>query len=158
MFRHGDIYFIYLHNIFFRSIIMRIIGLDVGEKRIGVALSDELGWTAQAHSVINRSDLGEDLAKIVKICRDNQVTKVVVGLPKNMDGSIGKKALEVQEFGQVLEEATALPLVYSDERLSTVSAERVLIQADLSRRKRKKVVDKIAAVHILQLYLDSQNT
>lgn len=133
---------------------MRIIGLDVGEKRIGIALSDEMGWTAQAHSVLNRTNLDDDLENIIKICLDNKVEEIVVGLPKNMDGTIGPKAIEIQEFAKILGEKSALPIIFCDERLSTVSAEKMLIQADVSRQKRKKVIDKIAAAHILQLYLD----
>ncbi len=134
---------------------MRIIGLDVGEKRIGIAISDELGWTAQAHSVLTRSNLKKDLADLIKICEEHEVAQIVIGLPKNMDGSIGAKAKEIQEFGRKLHLASSLPIIYADERLSTVSAEKMLIAADLSRSKRKKVIDKVAAVHILQLYLDS---
>ncbi len=135
---------------------MRVIGLDVGEKRIGIALSDEMGWTANPHSVLNRTNLDDDLQNIIKLCIDNEVDKIVVGLPKNMDGTIGPKAIEVQEFAKILGDKASLPIIFCDERLSTVSAEKMLIAADVSRQKRKKVIDKIAAVHILQLYLDSK--
>lgn len=136
---------------------MRVIGLDVGEKRIGIALSDEMGWTANPHSVLNRTNLDDDLQNIIKLCTDNEVDKIVVGLPKNMDGTIGPKAIEVQEFAEILCDRAGLPIIFCDERLSTVSAEKMLIAADVSRQKRKKVIDKIAAVHILQLYLDSKD-
>lgn len=135
---------------------MRIMGLDVGVKRIGIALSDPMGWTAQGHSVLQRSELEADLKSIGQICRDHEVEKIVVGLPRNMDGSIGPKALEVQEFARLVEEALALKIDYWDERLSTFSAERILIEANLSRRRRKQVIDKMAAVTILQGYLDYQ--
>lgn len=135
---------------------MRIMGLDVGEKRIGIALSDPMGWTAQAHSVLTRTDLEEDLRNIINICKKNEVTEIVVGLPKNMDGTIGPKAIEIQEFGDSLHKASLLPIIYYDERLSTVSAEKLLIKADVSRQKRKKVIDKIAAANILQTYLDGR--
>lgn len=137
---------------------MRIMGLDVGEKRIGIALSDQMGWTAQAHSVLIRNNLEEDLQSIIKICQENEVTAIVVGLPKNMNGTIGPKAIEVQEFGDILQDRAALPVKYEDERLSTVSAQKLLIAADVSRQKRKKVVDKIAAATILQTYLDSRKS
>ncbi|HZK43783.1 MAG TPA: Holliday junction resolvase RuvX [Syntrophomonadaceae bacterium] len=135
---------------------MRILGLDYGEKRIGIALSDELGWTAQTHSVLTRTNLEEDLESIIKICRDNEVKEIVLGFPKNMNGTIGPKAMEVQKFGDILCETSSLPIIYFDERLSTVSAEKLLIKADVSRKKRKKVIDKIAAAHILQNYLDGR--
>ncbi len=133
---------------------MRIMGLDVGEKRIGIAISDPMGWTAQGHSVLQRTEPEADLNKIQQICRDYEVEKIVVGLPRNMDGSIGAKALEVQEFGTVVKNRLAIAVEYWDERLSTRSAERILIAADLSRRRRKQVIDKMAAVNILQAYLD----
>lgn len=135
---------------------MRIMGLDVGEKRIGIAISDPMGWTAQGHSVLQRSVLETDIKNIGQICQEYGVEIIVVGLPQNMDGSIGPKALEVQEFAQLLEKELGINITYWDERLTTKSAERVLIQADVSRRRRKQVIDKLAAVHILQAYLDYQ--
>ncbi len=137
---------------------MRIMGLDVGEKRIGIAISDPMGWTAQGHSVLQRSVLEADVKNIGQLCQDYEVEKIVVGLPLNMDGSIGPKVLEVQEFARSLETALAIEVAYWDERLTTKSAERVLIEADLSRRRRKQVIDKMAAVHILQAYLDYQDS
>lgn len=133
---------------------MRIMGLDVGEKRIGIAISDPMGWTAQGHSVLQRTELEKDLQKIEQICKDYEVEKIVVGLPRNMDGSIGPKALEIQEFGTSVANGLAIEVDYWDERLSTRSAERILIEADVSRRRRKQVIDKMAAVNILQAYLD----
>ncbi len=137
---------------------MRIMGLDVGEKRIGIAISDPMGWTAQGHSVLQRSVLEADVKNIGKLCRDYEVEKIVVGLPLNMDGSIGPKAREVEEFARSLETDLAIEIAYWDERLTTRSAERVLIEADLSRRRRRQVIDKMAAVHILQGYLDYQDS
>ena len=137
---------------------MRIMGLDVGEKRIGIAISDPMGWTAQGHSVLQRSVLEADVKNIGKLCRDYEVEKIVVGLPLNMDGSIGPKALEVQEFAQLLEKDLGINIAYWDERLTTKSAERILLEANLSRRRRKQVIDKMAAVHILQTYLDHQDS
>lgn len=133
---------------------MRIMGLDVGEKRIGIAISDPMGWTAQGHSVLRRGELAADLKKIWQICQDYEVEKIVVGLPLNMDGSIGAKALEIQEFGTAVKNRLAIAVEYWDERLSTRSAERILIEADISRHRRKQVIDKMAAANILQAYLD----
>ena len=133
---------------------MRIMGLDVGEKRIGIAISDPMGWTAQGHSVLQRSELEADLKQIQQICQDYEVEKIIVGLPLNMDGSIGAKALEIQEFGTAVKNRLTVAVEYWDERLSTRSAERILIEADVSRRRRKQVIDKMAAVNILQAYLD----
>ncbi|SHG81217.1 putative holliday junction resolvase [Thermosyntropha lipolytica DSM 11003] len=136
---------------------MRIMGLDVGEKRIGIALSDPMGWTAQGYSVLTRKDLGHDLAEIKKICEEKEVEEIVIGLPRNMNGTLGPKAEEVQKFGSKVMEHTGIKVTYWDERLSTVSAEKVLLAADVSRRRRKEVIDKLAAVNILQNYLDYIN-
>jgi putative Holliday junction resolvase len=133
---------------------MRIMGIDVGEKRIGIALSDPLKIVAGGHSVLERSSLSKDLEHIKQLCSINEVELIVIGLPRNMNGSIGPKAIEIQEFAQALQEYTGVGIAFVDERLSTVTAERVLLQADMSRSKRKKVIDKLAAVNILQNYLD----
>jgi len=134
------------------------MGLDVGEKRIGVAISDPLGWTAQGHSVVQRSTLKNDLAKLKELCQQLECQLVVVGLPRNMNGTLGPKAEEIQEFVRHLHDVVSVPIEYWDERLTTRSAERVLLEADLSRRKRRKVIDKVAAVHILQNYLDAHKS
>lgn len=136
---------------------MRIMGLDVGDRRIGIAISDPMGWTAQGHSVLHRSKMDDDLKKIQQICLEYEVERLVLGFPLNMNGTVGPKAQQIQEFGRILEEKLELPVEFWDERLSTVSAHKVLIEADLSRKKRKGVVDKLAAVHILQVYLDNQS-
>ncbi|NMC26805.1 MAG: Holliday junction resolvase RuvX [Syntrophomonadaceae bacterium] len=133
---------------------MRIMGLDIGEKRIGIAISDELGWTAQGHSVLKRGKLADDLRKLADLCAEFQVELLVLGFPRNMDGSVGPKAVEVQELGGILQEYLGVPVEYWDERLSTVAAQRTLLEADVSRQKRKEVIDKLAAVNILQGYLD----
>ena len=133
---------------------MRILGLDVGEKRIGVAVSDSLGYIAQGISVIKRENT-EELKKIVS---DYDIEKIVVGLPKNMDGSIGEQAKKALAFIEDLKREIDLPVLAWDERLTTKEAEGVLLKADLSRAKRKKVIDKLAAALILQGYLDSQRT
>lgn len=136
---------------------MRIMGLDVGEKRIGIALSDPLGWTAQGHSVLHRTNFHADLEKIREICNQYEAEKVVVGLPRNMNGTEGPKALEIRDFAAALQDFLQLPLDFWDERLTTRGAERILIEADVSRKKRKKVIDKMAAINILQGYLDRHN-
>jgi len=133
---------------------MRIMGLDVGSHTIGVAISDELEVTAQGLKTIKRKSIKEDLREINAIVAQFEISKVVIGLPKNMDGTLGKQAEAVLRFGKTLKESIQLPLVTWDERLSTVGASRVLLEADLSRKKRKKVIDKLAAVLILQGYLD----
>lgn len=130
------------------------MGIDVGEKRIGIAISDPMGWTAQGHSVLHRTSIDKDLSYFKNLCQKAEIGKIVVGLPKNMNGSLGPKAREVQQFGQELAKITGLPVEYWDERLTTLQAERVLLEADLSRKKRRGVIDKVAAVHILQSYLD----
>lgn len=136
---------------------MRLMGLDVGDRRIGVAVSDPLGLTSQGLATINRKDLDYDLQQIVDYIEELQVDKIVVGLPKNMNGTVGSQAEKVKEFMKLLTEKKPIETIYWDERLTTVAAHRTLIQGDVSRKKRKKVVDKIAAVMILQGYLDSQH-
>lgn len=133
---------------------MRTMGLDIGTKSIGVAVSDELGITAQGLKTIRRRSTEDDLREIAKIIAQFEIGKVVVGLPKNMNGSLGKQAAMVIRWIRVFRENAHLPVVAWDERLSTVGASRILLEADLSRQKRKKVIDKLAAVLILQGYLD----
>ncbi|MDD5382753.1 MAG: Holliday junction resolvase RuvX [Candidatus Margulisbacteria bacterium] len=137
---------------------MRILGLDCGDKRIGVAVSDPLGLTAQAVAVIGKGDSFEDdvreLNKIIK--KYEGVNEIVVGLPKMMSGEIGIQARKVLEFVEFLKNNFNLQVTTWDERLTTVQAERTLISAGLSREKRKKVIDKSAATYILQSYLDSR--
>lgn len=129
--------------------------MDVGDKRIGVAVSDEMGITAQGLKTLNRENVAEDVADIGEIIKDYAVKRVVVGLPRNMNGTYGEQAEKVKEFAAELKKATAVEVVYQDERLTTVAAERTLLQGNVSRKKRKGVIDKIAAVMILQGYLDS---
>jgi len=134
---------------------MRIGGLDVGDRRIGVAISDEMGWTAQGLEVITRRELAADLAALARCFADYQPSRIVVGFPKNMNGTVGPQAEKALAFARQVEETLRVPVVMWDERLSTVGAERVLLEADLSRAKRRRVIDKVAAVFILQGYLDS---
>lgn len=133
---------------------MRTMALDVGSKRIGVALSDPLKITAQGLQTFQRTTLEEDIKGLWKLMDEHEVSQLVVGLPKNMDGSVGFKAEEVQQFVADLTAERKIEVIWIDERLTTVSAERTLLEADVSRAKRKKVIDKMAAVIILQSYLD----
>jgi len=133
---------------------MRIMGLDIGSRTIGIAISDELGMTAQGVKTIKRTSMEEDFKEIAQIIAQFKVDKIVIGLPKNMDGTIGKQAEVVFQWVKAAKEKTHLPLVTWDERLSTVEASKILLEADLSRKKRKGVIDKLAAVLILQGYLN----
>lgn len=134
---------------------MRILGLDVGDRTIGVAVSDPLGFTAQGVTTIRRKSVEYDLEELKKICKEYQVDTFVVGLPKNMNGTLGPQGEKVMNFCEVLKEAIDIPIKMWDERLTTVAAHKAMLEADLSRAKRKKLVDKIAATYILQGYLDS---
>ncbi|EZP76258.1 Holliday junction resolvase-like protein [Parageobacillus genomosp. 1] len=137
---------------------MRTLGLDLGTKTLGVAVSDELGWTAQGLETIaideERGEYG--LKRLREIIDEYQVGTIVVGFPKNMNGTIGPRAEASQRFAELLKREFSLPVILWDERLSTMAAERMLIAADLSRKKRRQVIDKMAAVVILQSYLDSK--
>ncbi|AQQ52934.1 Holliday junction resolvase RuvX [Planococcus lenghuensis] len=137
---------------------MRTMGLDVGSKTVGVAVSDALGWTAQGIETVKINEAKEEfgLERIGELIRQYEVTTVVVGFPKNMNNTVGPRGEASQKFAALLEEAHGIPTVLWDERLSTMAAERMLISADVSRKKRKKVIDKMAAVMILQGYLDSK--
>jgi putative Holliday junction resolvase len=132
----------------------RILGLDMGAKRIGLAVSDPLGITAQGLEVWVRRSWQADLDHLLKVARDYQVQQIVVGLPRHMDGQPGAAAREIMEFAGALGEALGAEVIFWDERLTTAAAERLLIQADVSRRRRRQVVDQLAAVLILQSYLD----
>ncbi|WML54145.1 Holliday junction resolvase RuvX [Neobacillus sp. PS3-12] len=138
---------------------MRTMGLDVGSKTVGVAVSDELGWTAQGLKTLKineeKNEFGFD--ELGEIIKEYDVGLVVVGFPKNMNGTIGPRGQASQQYASEIENRFTLPTVLWDERLTTMAAERVLLEADVSRKKRKKVIDKMAAMMILQGYLDSQN-
>ncbi|HHV17612.1 MAG TPA: Holliday junction resolvase RuvX [Thermoanaerobacterales bacterium] len=133
---------------------MRILGLDVGEKKIGVAISDELGLIAQGIDVIKRSNDGKDMDIICEIVSKYKVRKIVIGLPKNMNGTLGPSSKAVKDYATKLQNTIEIETDFWDERLTTVAAERTLLEADVSRKKRKEVIDKLAAVLILQSYLD----
>lgn len=135
---------------------MRIMGLDFGTKTVGVAISDALGFTAQGIETIRYEDNNIDIVfdRIRELIHDYEVSHFVVGLPKNMNGSIGKSGESCQAFAEQLEKRFNFQATLWDERLTTMAAEKMLISADVSRKKRKKVIDKMAAVMILQGYLD----
>jgi len=132
------------------------MGLDVGTKTVGVAVSDALGITAQGVVTIRRANLKTDLAEIARLVEEHEVGRLVVGLPLNMDGSEGPRAEASRAFGDAAARRTGLPVEYQDERLTTVAAERVLLEADVSRKKRREVIDRLAAQLILQTWLDSR--
>lgn len=133
---------------------MRILGLDVGQKTIGVAVSDPLGFTAQGVTTIRRKNREEDINELKKICSEYTVEKIVIGLPKNMNNTIGFAGEKVLEFSEIIKQNVCEDVEMWDERLTTVAAHRAMLEADLSRTKRKKIVDKMAASYILQGYLD----
>jgi len=133
---------------------MRYIGLDVGDRTIGVAVSDPLGYTAQGITTVRRKSLEKDFENLKEIFKNYEISEIVVGLPKNMNGTIGPQAEKAMEFGRVLEEEFGHKVIFWDERLTTMAAHRAMLEADMSRKKRKGLVDKIAATYILQGYLD----
>ena len=137
---------------------MRIMGLDVGSKTVGVAISDPMGWTAQGIEIIKINEAAGRFGykRVKQLIDEYEVTTVCIGLPKNMNNSIGPRAQASLDYGKKLEELYHINVVYQDERLTTVQAERMLVeQGNVSRAKRKKVIDKVAAVMILQNYLDA---
>ncbi len=137
---------------------MRVMGLDYGSKTVGVAISDPLGLTAQGIETIVRKQenkLRQTLARIEELVKEYQVEKIVLGFPKNMNNTIGERAEKSLELKEKLERRIGIPVIMWDERLTTVEAERTLIESNVRREDRKKYIDKIAAVFILQGYLDS---
>lgn len=146
---------LYNKNSEIRRIKMRILGLDIGDRTIGVAVSDPLGITAQGITTIRRKNKDEDIKQLKSICDEYSVETIVSGLPKNMNGTLGPQSEKVLKFCEVIKEKIGLPIKMWDERLTTVAAHRAMLEADLSRNKRKKIVDKMAAIYILQGYLDS---
>lgn len=138
---------------------MRKMGLDVGTRTVGVAISDALGWTTQGIETIKIHEENEEfgMERLGELIREYTVTEVVIGYPKNMNNSIGPRAEASERFAQLVNKTFDLPVVLWDERLTTMAADRMLIDADVSRKKRKQVIDKMAAVMILQGYLDSKN-
>jgi len=137
---------------------MRLMGLDVGDKRIGVAVSDLLMLTAQPIAVIERKGMERDLAAIDRLCKQYEVEKLIIGLPLNMNGTLGPKAHQIQEFAHLVAGNLDLLMEFFDERLTTKLAENMLIQADVSRSRRREVIDKLAAANILQTYMDAKRS
>lgn len=136
---------------------MRIMGLDFGSKTVGVAICDPLGYTAQGIEIVRRESenkLRKTLARLEELIVSWEVTEIVLGYPKNMNDSIGERAKKTEEFKEMLERRTGLKVTLWDERLTTVSADRIMIEAGIRRENRKEYVDKIAAILILQGYLD----
>ena len=136
---------------------MRIMGLDYGSKTVGVAVSDALGFTAQGVEIIRRKSekrLRQTLARIDALIEEYQVGSIVLGFPKNMDNTIGDRAVKTLEFQKILKKRTGLPVVMWDERLTTVEADRTMTETGVRREDRKKYVDELAAMFILQGYLD----
>jgi putative Holliday junction resolvase len=135
---------------------VRILSIDVGEKNIGLAMSDELGWTAQGFSCLRGQSRAEAILGIADVIKEHGVSEVVVGMPVSLDGSLGKKAKEVAVFIEELKKKIGVPVKVWDERFSSLQAEKVMLEADLSRKKRKKKIDVLAAQLILQSYLDKR--
>lgn len=135
------------------------MGLDVGSKTIGVAISDALGWTAQGIETIAINEAEEEygLERIHELVKMHQVTEFVIGYPKNMNNTIGPRGEASEHYANLLKEQFDFPVTLWDERLTTMAAERTLIEADVSRKKRKAVIDKMAAIMILQGFLDLKN-
>jgi putative Holliday junction resolvase len=136
---------------------LKILSMDVGDRRIGMAVSDALGWTAQGIPTLERRSIRHDLEKIQEVLEQHKPDYILVGLPKNMNGTLGPQGEKVMAFAEKLKSRFNLQVEYWDERLTTVSAHKAMIEADLSRKKRKTRVDQIAAVLILQSYLDYLN-
>jgi putative holliday junction resolvase len=134
----------------------RVLALDVGKKRIGLAVSDGLGITAQGLPTLHRVRIREDLQHILNVCREQEVTLLLVGQPLHMSGDESRQGKYTKEFAARLSEYTGLPVKFLDERLTTVQAERVLKESGISIEKRAKAVDKLAAVLLLQSYLDTE--
>lgn len=134
---------------------MKILGLDYGDTRIGIAISDPFGWMAQSAGIISEKDKTKHINLIKEKIKEHAAEKIVLGFPKNMNGTVGERGELTQSFAKELEEETGLEVVLWDERLSSVSAHRTLSEAGISGKKRKGKVDSLAAAFILQGYLDS---
>jgi len=136
---------------------MRVLGLDLGEKTIGIAVSDPMGWTAQAVEVIRRDgNVNSEIRRLQELIKEYGVELILLGLPKNMNGTVGDQGQKAMDYASMIGKKLGVPVKLWDERLSTVAAGRVLLEADMSRAKRKKIIDKVAAAVILQGYLDSK--
>ena len=136
----------------------RVLALDLGKRRIGLALSDELGVTAQGLKTLQRTNIRRDLARLSGLASERNVSLILIGNPLHMSGHEGRQAEHAHEFGARLHAATGLPVEFWDERLTTVEAQRVLLQSGISLEKRAKAVDRLAAVILLESYLDSRRS
>ncbi|HEU4402929.1 MAG TPA: Holliday junction resolvase RuvX [Candidatus Polarisedimenticolia bacterium] len=134
----------------------RTLALDLGDRRIGIAVSDPLGMAARPLMTLTRTSGARDLETITELTREHDVRRIVVGLPLDMDGSRGRRVQITEVFMERLRQATGLPVIPWDERLTTVQAERILLEGDVSRARRRKVIDQVAAVIVLQAYLEAQ--
>ena len=134
----------------------RILALDVGKKRIGIAVSDELGFTAQGLETLHRSRIREDLARLARLAREKNVATILIGKPLHMSGSVSRQSVYTEEFAERLREWTGLPIVFWDERLTTVEAERVLREGGATLEESKRAVDRMSAVLLLESYLENQ--
>ena len=144
-----------------REIELRIMGLDFGSKTVGVAVCDPLGLTAQALETVTRKEenkLRQTCQRIEALIREYEITTIILGYPKNMDDSIGERAKKTEEFKEMLERRTNLPVILGDERLTTIEADEILRESGVPRGERKKVIDKVAAGIILQSYLDASQS
>ena len=135
----------------------RVLALDLGKKRIGMALSDELGVTAQGLETLERTNIREDLARISQLAADKSVSLILMGNPLHMSGREGRQAEYARDFGERLRAASGIPVEFWDERLTTVAAQRVLRESGISIEKRARAIDRLAAVILLESYLDSKN-
>jgi putative holliday junction resolvase len=136
----------------------RVLALDLGKRRIGLALSDELGVTAQGLETLQRTNIREDLARLAELASSRNVSLFLLGNPLHMSGREGRGAVHAREFGERLEAATGIPIQLWDERLTTVQAQRVLRESGISIEKRAKAVDRLSAVILLESYLDSRSS
>lgn len=137
---------------------MRILGVDYGAARIGLALSDPTGLFASGLCVLKRTTDDQAAAEIARIAKEQQADEIVIGLPLHMNGSFGEKAQHCQDFAQIVQSQTDAKVVLQDERLTTVAAQRTLLEADVSRKRRREVVDSVAATLMLQTYLDRRRS
>ncbi len=137
---------------------MRILALDVGTKTIGVAVSDELGIAAHGVTTIKRVGVKRDIEALRKIINQYNPSEILVGVPYNIDGTVGKRGQDILKFAENIKKAFSLPVEFFDESFSTVDAEKMLIEADIGRKKRKRVIDKMAAVFILEGYLEKKRS
>jgi putative Holliday junction resolvase len=135
----------------------RVLALDLGKKRIGLALSDELGITAQGLETLQRTNIREDLSRLSQLALERNVSLILIGNPLHMSGREGRQVEYAREFGERLQAATGLPVEFWDERLTTVAAQRVLRESGISIEKRAQAVDRLSAVILLESYLDSRN-